>query len=123
MPTVRFQITGLLCTKTEDRGVLDSRSEDEVYLHGAIVAGDQFHPLLVGDTSQETFRHLTIVDGERIDLPASESNGWVVDLPEDACLIVGLSAHEEDANRTWPTVAALTADIAKAVHDTVGIAK
>ena len=123
MPTVRFQITGLLCSKTEDRGLLDSRSEDEVYLHGAICAGDQFHPLLVGDVSQATFRHLTIVDGERISLPASESNGWVVDLPEDGHLIVGLAAHEEDANRSWPSVEALTTDIAKAVHEVVGIAK
>lgn len=123
MPTVRFQITGLLCTKTEDRGLLDSRSEDEVYLHGAICAGDQFHPLLVGDDSQSTFRHVSIIDGERIELPATDGNCWVVELPEDAELVVGLSAHEEDANRTWPSVESLTNDIAKAVHEVVGIAK
>ena len=105
MPRVRFQVTALSCAKTEDRGLLDSRSEDEVYMHGAVWAGGHPGALLIGDPSQseETpFRYLSIRDGQTIEFPPFESNGWTADLPDDSRLVIGLAAHEEDAGRTWP---------------------
>jgi hypothetical protein len=118
MPTVRFQLEELTCAKSEDRGLLDSRSEDEIYIHGAAAAGSAFKVFMVGepvDSADAPFRHLKIGDGQTVTFPEAEDTSWSVDLPDGAQIELGFTVHEEDAGRQWPAVANLRSALNEAV--------
>ncbi|MGE0056628.1 MAG: hypothetical protein AB7P33_15495 [Dehalococcoidia bacterium] len=117
MPTVRFQLTALSCSRSEDRGLLDTRSEDEIYIHGAVGSGTAFKPILAGAPPQTagSFQHLKIEDGQTVAFPESDGTSWSAEVPEEASVLLAFTVHEEDALREWPAVEALRSDLDAAI--------
>lgn len=124
MPTVRFQLTALSCSKSEDRGLLDTRSEDEIYIHGAVGSGSAFKAILAGDPQQAagSFKHLKIEDGQTVAFAQSDDTSWSAEVPDDAKVLVAFTVHEEDALRQWPAIEALRSDLDGAIAKVVNLA-
>jgi hypothetical protein len=68
-----------------------------------------------GVSADQPFQHLKIGDGQTVTFPEAADTSWSVELPEAGQIEVGLTVHEEDAGRQWPSVASLRSDLTAAV--------